>query len=449
MITAPGVGSGLDVNSIVNQLMALERRPMEALQQRQNQYEAQLSAYGQLKSALSDYQNAMEGLSSQDAFKVYSASSSNEDALQVSAASTAPLGSYDVRVERLAGYHKMASAEFSNTATFGGSAGDSIAIQIGSDPANTLSIDLGSAKTLEEIRDLINDDLNNPGVGATVVNGNNGNQKLVLTSEDSGAASAMTISYGGSLSAASLELQTLNDVGGDLSLLDAQISVDGYSVTRSSNSIADVIQGVTLDLRQAQTGTDIRVNIDRDLDAAKESVQSFADAYNDLRGAIKNLRSGQLEADSTLLSIERGLLNIMNNPGSSGVYNHLSEIGLTVQKDGNMSVKATKLENALNAEFAGVADLFANDQSGFATRFESLTGQWLETGGLIDSRTDGLDSRIEDLQDRQSAMDRRLEQIETRYLRQFSALDSLVSQLQGTSSFLTSQLASLPGAQSG
>jgi len=447
MITAPGVGSGLDVNSIVNQLMALERRPMEALQRRQNQYEAQLSAYGQLKSALSGFQEAMDGLSSQDAFKVFSASTGNEDVLQVSAASTAPLGSYNVRVERLAAYHKMTSSEFASTATFGGGAGDSISIQIGSDPANTLSIDLGSAQTLEQIRDLINDDLDNPGVSATVVNGNGGNQKLILTSEDSGAASAMTISYGGSLSTASFGLQTLNDIGGDLALLDAEISVDGYSVTRSSNKISDVIQGVTLDLRQAQPGTDIRVDIDRDLDATKESVQAFADAYNDLRSSIKTLRNGQLEADSTLLSIERGLLGIMNNPGTGGVYNHLSEIGLTIQKDGNMSVKTSKLENALNAEYSAVADLFANAQTGYATRFESLTGQWLDTGGLIESRTDGLDSRIEDLEDRQSAMDRRLEQIETRYLRQFSALDSLVSQLQGTSSFLTSQLASLPGAQ--
>lgn len=447
MITAPGVGSGLDVNSIVNQLMALERRPLEALQRRQNQYEAQLSAYGQLKSALSSFQDTMDGLASTDVFKVFSASTSNEDVLQVSAASSAPLGSYNVRVERLAGYHKMSSNEFSSTDAFGGGAGDSIAIQIGSDPADTISIDLSSAKTLQEIRDLINDDVDNPGVSATVVNGNNGNQKLILTAEDSGAASAMTLSYGGNLNASSFGLQTLNDIGGNLALLDAEISVDGYTVTRSGNTISDVIQGVTLDLKQAQPGTDIQVNIDRDLDSAKESVQAFADAYNDLRSSIKNLRKGQLEADSTLISIERGLLNIMNNPGSGGVYNHLSEIGLSIQKDGNMTVKASALESALNADFSAVADLFADAQNGYATRFESLTGLWLETGGLIESRTDGLDSRIEDLEDRQGAMDRRLEQIETRYLRQFSALDSLVSQLQGTSSFLTSQLASLPGAR--
>lgn len=446
MITAPGVGSGLDVNSIVTQLMALERRPLEALQRRQHQYEAQLSAYGQLKSALSSFQDTMDGLASTEAFKVFSASTSNEDALQVTAASTAPLGSYNVRVERLAGYHKMSSSEFSSADTFGGAAGDSISVQIGADSTHTITIDLSSAKTLEDIRDLINDDVDNPGVSATVVNGNGGNQKLILTAEDSGAASAMTLSYGGNMNAASFGLQTVNDIGGDLALLDAQISVDGYTVTRSGNSISDVIQGVTLNLQQAQPGIDIQVNIDRDLDAAKESVQAFANAYNDLRSSIKNLRNGQLEADSTLLSIERGLLNIMNSPGNGGVYNHLSEIGLTIQKDGNMSVKSTALENALNADFSAVADLFADAQNGYASRFESLTGLWLETGGLIESRTDGLDSRIEILEDRQIAMDRRLGQVESRYLRQFSALDSLVSQLQGTSNFLTSQLASLPGA---
>lgn len=447
MITAPGVGSGLDVQSIVTQLMALERRPLEALQQRQQQYEAQLSAYGQLKSALSGFQDAMDGLSSEDAFKVFAASSSNEDALQVTAASTAPLGSYTVWVERLAAHHKIGSSEFASSATFGGGAGDSISIQVGSDPVDTITVDLSSAQTLEQIRDAINADIDNPGVAATVINGNNGNQKLILTSEESGAATAMTLTYGGSLSAASFGLQTLNDIGGDLSLLDAQISVDGYSVTRASNTISDVIQGVTLDLRQAQPGSDILIDIDRDLTAAKESVQAFADAYNELRSSIKNLRSGQLEADSTLLSIERGLLNIMNDPGSGGVFNHLSEVGLSIQKDGNMTVKTATLENALNSEFAAVADLFAKQDTGYARRFESLVGMWLETGGLIESRTDGLDERIEDLEDRQSSMDRRLELIETRYLRQFSALDSLVSQLQGTSNYLSSQLASLPGAE--
>ncbi len=446
MITAPGVGSGLDVQSIVSQLMALERRPLEALARRQDQYEAQLSAYGQLKSALSSFQDAMDELGATDAFKIYAATSADESALEVSANSSASLGTYNVRVERLAANHKMASAEFADTTTFGGTAGDSLTIQVGSTATNSVTVDLSTAMSMEDIRDQINDAADNPGVTATIINGNNGNQKLILTADETGSSSAISLSYGGSIDASTFGMQTLNDIGGDLSLLDSEISVDGYSIMRSTNTLTDVIQGVTLGLQSARPGVDIQVTVERDISAVEESVQGFADAYNDLRSTIRSLREGQLEADSTLLSIERGLLGILNNPTASGTFSHLTEIGVSIQKDGTMSVNNSRLGEALNTDYSGVAELFANADSGYAVRLGSLTGMWLEDGGLIDSRTDGLDSRIEDLEDRQSAMDRRLAQVEARYLKQFSSLDSLMSQLQGTSSFLTSQLASLPGA---
>ncbi|BAO44299.1 flagellar filament capping protein FliD [Thiolapillus brandeum] len=446
MITAPGVGSGLDVQSIVSQLMALERRPLEALARRQDQYEAQLSAYGQLNSALSSFQDAMEALGTTDSFKVYAATSADESALKVSANSNASLGTYNVRVERLASNHKMASAEFLDTTTFGGNAGDGLTIQVGDTAANAVSIDLSTAATMEEIRDLVNEDPGNPGVTATIIDGNNGNQKLVLTSDETGTASAITLSYAGTIDAATFGMQTLNDIGGDLSLLDSRISVDGYDITRSGNTLTDVIQGVSLDLQAARPGVDIQIKVERDTSSVKESVQGFADAYNDLRTSIRSLREGQLEADSTLLSIERGLLGILNNPTGGGAFTHLTEIGVSLQKDGTMSVNSSSIDDALNSDYSAVADLFANSENGYAVRLGALAGTWLEDGGLIESRTDGLDSRIEDLQDRQIAMDRRLSQVEARYLKQFSSLDSLMSQLQGTSSFLTSQLASLPGA---
>jgi flagellar hook-associated protein 2 len=446
MITAPGVGSGLDVQSIVSQLMALERRPLEALARRQDQYEAQLSAYGQLKSALSSFQGAMDELGTTDSFKIYTATSTDESALEVTANSSASLGTYNVRVERLAANHKMASAEFSDTATFGGTAGDSLTIQVGSTATNTITVDLSTAKSMEDIRDLINEDASNPGVTATIINGNNGNRKLILTADETGSSSAISLSYGGSIDASTFGMQTLNDIGGDISLLDSEISVDGYSITRSTNTLTDVIQGVTLNLESARPGVDIQVTVERDISAVEASVQGFADAYNELRSTIRSLREGQLEADSTLLSIERGLLGILNNPTASGTFSHLTEIGVSIQKDGTMSVNSSRLEEALNTDYSAVAELFANADSGYAVRLGSLTGMWLEDGGLIDSRTDGLDSRIEDLEDRQTAMDRRLAQVEARYLKQFSSLDSLMSQLQGTSNFLTSQLAALPGA---
>lgn len=447
MITAPGIGSGLDVNGIVSQLMELERQPIQALERKQGQLEAQLSAYGKLKSSLSSFQDAMQELSTLDAFKNYAASSSNEELLGIEAGATASPGNYTVNVNRLAEHHKMGSGEFLGTDTFGGNAGDAFTVQVGSDPANTITIDLSTAKTLGEIRDAINGGTNNPGVSATIINGNNGNQKLVLTSNESGQASALTLGYGGTLDSTTLGFQTVNDIGGDLSLLDSEVVVDGYVINRSGNRISDVISGVTLDLQKAEPGTDIEISIDRDLEATRESVQAFADAYNELRSSIKRLRNGQLEADGTLLQMERQLLGVMNNPPTTGVFKHLSEVGVNVQKDGTLTVNESRLNSALQDDFSAVAELFAKDGSGYARRFDDLVEGWLGVDGLVESRTDGLDARIEHFEDRQLAMEKRLEQVEARYLAQFSTLDSLVNQLNGMSSYLSQQLAALPGAQ--
>ena len=445
-ISAAGIGSGLDVQSIVSQLMAIERQPLQRLQFKQSQLETQISAYGQLSSSLSTYQTAMDDLGSLDALRVFTTSSSNADVIDITASSSANLGTFDVEVVRLAEHHKMASAETLNTDTFGGKNNDALTIQVGADAADIITVDLSTAKTLSEIRTAINDDINNPGVSATIINGDAGNQKLVLTANDSGAASALSLSTSGKVKLGDFGFQTLNDIGGDTSLLDAEVVVDGYTITRSSNDISDVISGVTLNLVSADPGNAHTLQINRDLEKVEESVQAFADAFNELRAQIKSLRSGELEADSSLLSMERTMLSVLNTPATGGVFSVLSEAGLSMQKDGNMTLSSSDLQTALQTDFDGVAQLFAAYTQGFANRLSTFADNWLGSGGMLEARTDGLEARVENLVDRQISFERRLETIESRYLTQFSALDALVGQLQGTSQFLTSQLSQLPGA---
>ncbi len=136
--------------------------------------------------------------------------------------------------------------------------------------------------TLEQIRDAINADENNPGVTATVISGDGGMQKLMLTSENIGSENALTLSYAGTIAPASFGFDTLNDIGGDTSLLDAEFVVDGYTITRSSNTVDDVISGVTFSLVSADPGVKQTISIDQDLGAIEQRVQSFADAYNKL-----------------------------------------------------------------------------------------------------------------------------------------------------------------------
>ncbi len=446
-ITAPGIGSGLDVQSIVSQLMAIERQPLERLQLKQTQLESQISAYGQLSSTLSTFQTAMSDLGSFDALKVFTTNSSNPDVIDLTATSSADLGTYNIEVVRLAEPHKMSSSEALNTDTFGGAAGDSLTIQVGALATDTITVDMSTAMTLRDIRNAINNDVTNPGVQATVINGDNGNQKLIFTANNSGADNALTLSYGGAITATTFNMQTLNNIAGDTSLLDSEFIVDGYNITRSSNNVADVISGVTLNLVSAAPGNSYTVEIERDLASVETSVQAFADAFNGLRSAIKGLRGGQLEADSSLLSIERRVFSVLNTPAVGGTFSVLSDIGLNMQKDGTMSLANADLQAALQTDFDGVAELFASDTQGFAKRLADLADSLLASDGLIETRTGGLESRIDVLVNRQDAFSRNLEAVESRYRAQFSALDALVGQLQGTGNFLTAQLAQLPGAK--
>lgn len=445
-ITSAGLGSGLDVESIVTQLMEIERQPLERLQDKQGQIEAQISAYGQLSSTISTFQSAMDSLGSIDALKVFTTNTSNTDVVDLTATSSANLGTFGIEVVRLAEQHKMASNEILNTETFGGSVGDSLTIQVGSDVEDSITIDMSSAMTLQDIRSAINDQVDNPGVHATVINGDDDNQKLIFTSDESGEENALSLTYSGSVAASSLNMQTVNDIGGDFSLLNSEFNIDGYNITRSSNNVGDVISGVTLNLVTADPGNVHTIGIDRDLENVEASVQAFADAINELRSAIKGFRNGQLEADSSLLSIERRMFTVLNSPAANGTFSVLSEIGLSMQKDGNMTLSNSDLQSALQTDFDGVAQLFASDTQGFAKRLADLADSLLAGDGLIETRTDGLEARIDDLVDRQISFERNLETVESRYRAQFSSLDALVGQLQGTGQFLTSQLAQLPGA---
>ena len=446
MLSAAGIGSGLDVESIVSQLMAFERRPLVSLQKQLTDIDARVSAFGELKSALSTFQTAMQDLSTPSALKVFNSTSGNDDVFTASATNTAAASSFQIDVIRLAERHKFASAELLDTDTIGGKKNDALNIRVGPDPANTLTVDLGTASTLGDIRDAINTDAANPGVSATIVFGNNGNQKLVLTARDSGAENALTLSYKGKVTAADFGFQEINNIGGNTALLDAEISVDGYSVTRATNTLDDVITGVTLDLHNADPGIPYTLDIARDTEAVAGSVQAFADAYNGIMTAIDTLRDKELATDSALFSIERGLRSVINTPatGLNSGFSYLAEIGVTFSREGIMTVNATNVERALANNFNAVSELFSTDGQGFANRLDTLVDSWLDIDGLIDGRTDGLDSRKRLLESREESLEYRMGQVEAALFADFSRLDTLLGGMQVTSDFLAQQLQLLP-----
>jgi len=451
MLSAAGIGSGLDVESIVSQLMAFERRPLVSVQNQLSDIDAKVSAFGELKSALSTFQGAMKDLSTPSALKVFTSTSGNDQVFTATANSAAAASSFQIEVVRLAERHKFASAEALNTDTFGGTAGDALNVQVGTDVANTLTVDLAAAQTMGQVRDAINTATNNPGVTATIIIGNAGKQELVITAAESGADNALALSYGGNISPATFGFQEVNNISGNTSLLDAEVSVDGYNITRNSNTLDDVIQGVTLDLNGADPGNPYTLDIARDTAAVAESVQAFADAYNEIRVSIDNLRADGLATDSTLFSVERGLQGVINTPatGLNSGFSYLAEIGVTFSREGIMTVNAANVESSLANDFNAVSELFSTDGQGFANRLDSLVNGWLDTDGLIDGRTDGLDSRRRLLETRESSLEFRMGQIEASLFADFSRLDTLLGSMQVTSDFLAQQLQLLPSGGNG
>ncbi|VAW77390.1 Flagellar cap protein FliD [hydrothermal vent metagenome] len=440
MISAPGVGSGLDVSSIVDQLMSIERAPLRRMESDKKDLETQLSAFGKLKSALSTFQTAFDSLKTLDSFEIYKADSSNEGAFTATADSTAAVGFNSIQVVSLAEAHKMGSVAIADTdtTTLGG-AGDQMTFTIN---ANAFTVDVGGL-TLSGIRDAINDATDNTGVSASIISENSGSNRLVLTATATGNANSINISSTGTVGT-DLGLTDINDP----LQLDSEILVDGlYTIIRSSNTIDDAISGVTISLLSETTAAD-QLTITRDVESVQASVQEFIDAFNALNTVFGDLsgEGNDLEADNTIRSIENQVRSVFNTPptGLTGSFTYLSEAGVSFQRDGTLSLDATGLETAIGSDFTGLAEMFANNDQGYLFRLDSLIANFVQTDGLINAREDGINSRIDTTKQRILDLEFRLELREQRLLTQFTNLDVLMGQLNGTSAFLSQQLANLP-----
>ncbi len=438
-ITVGGIGSGLDVNGIISQLMDLERQPLVALQQKAVDYGVELSAYGKIKSALSTFETAVETLKNTDTFTRFSATSSDTNAFTASADDTAVGSTYGVEVLRLAqADKKYATGNYSGeTGTFRLTSGsESFDIVVGS-----------TNNTLADIRDAINNSENNTTVSAAIIN--DGSDKLVLTSRSTGEANAITATDLSGTVAATLNFDKVPDLIGVN--LDASVNVDGFTISSATNTVTGAISGVTLTLKQV-TSTAQSLTVARDTSAITTDIETFIDGYNALYGTLRELggETGNLSGDSALLSIERGLQGVLNSAASGLPVRYLSDIGISKGVDGRLSLDNTTLDSAMSDNLNNVINLFSDENAGFATRLAAvLDGYTNAETGLIKNREDGVYARLDTLEERQDALTLRLESIEKRFRAQFTALDTLMSQMQSTGNFLTQQLASLPGPAPG
>lgn len=443
-LSSPGIGSGIDVRGIIEKLMSVEKQPLIALETRNVELKAQVSAYGSLKGAVSTFRDAVAKLSDLTKFKVYTATSSDKDVVSPTASSTAARGVYTVQVNRIAENHRMASTQtFANAdVAVIGTAGDTLTITGG---GSSFVVESGG-KTLNQIRDAINTNATNTGVTASVIKDNVG-YRLSLSANKTGSEGALTLSYSAADPFTMTTLNTDRDgtAGFTTADLDASVKLEGqFDITSSSNTLTEAIQGVSLTLKKAGTVT---INVDRDNGAVEKSVQDFVKAYSDLVGTMGKMRGQVLKSDSpVLLNLETQLRAVLNSASrADSGFSNAFEIGISTLKSGTLELNSKTLTGALASNFDGVAKLFGDPASGLAMQLRNLADSFLATGGPLDGRSQGLDSELRQNADRKTRLEERVRQVELRYTQQFNSLDSLVSRLSQTSSMLTQQLSAITG----
>ncbi|MFT4172353.1 MAG: flagellar filament capping protein FliD [Rhodocyclaceae bacterium] len=450
-------GMNLDIDTMVTKLMAVEQRPITTLQTKEASYKTQLSAFSTLKGTLSSLQTAAQTLNTTAKFAAFSATVADTAVASASANGSAAAGTYTLTVDHLAQAQKIKTGSY--TSTLSTLPTGTLSIQTGTTDDNgftatkTVNITVNSSNnTLQGIRDTIN--ASGAGVTATMVNdGGSTPYRLVLTSQTTGTTNTFKMS-----GIDGLEFDPANPTGSTLTQIqkaeNAKFSVDGIDFVKSTNSVSDAIDGVTLNLTKTNANAKTTLTISRDTSAMSDKVSAFVQAYNT---AIQVMRSqtsynadtkaaGTLNGDATVRGITQQLRTIMSTPVlADGKSRYLSDIGISAKVDGTLSIDNAKLTKALADPAQNVAAMFAKvgENNGIAAKIDAAMEAVISDKGSLKARTDGIGETVKTLDKRIEAMNRRLEAVEARYRAQFTALDTTLSNLNGTSSYLTQQLASL------
>lgn len=453
LTSSTGLGSGLDINGLVSQLVAAEKETKQKqITRSQTGTVTTISALATLKNAMSTFNSALAPLKTVEIFSARSATSSDQEFFSASATNEAAPGVYDVQVEALASAHQLSSAAFGSGQAHVVGTG-TLTIQVG---AKSFSIGVDETNnTLGKIRDAINKATDNDDlVTATIVNAADG-AHLVLSSVDSGAASAITVSQSGgdgNLSRLEYNPGLTTNYRQLREAADSRAYIAGELHTSATNNIENAIDGVSITLIKAEPGEIKTVSIANDSGATASRVKAFVDGFNALAKQMTSLRSfepttkkaGPLLGDSMLRTIESEMRGKIADPvaGASGAYRTLASLGITTEKDGTLKLDNAKLTKALEADFDGVAHLFGS-ADGVAARLANALTPRLEPDAELGTRTKRLNQKSLDIQKEQVALDARMLKVEARYRAQFIALDSMLAKMSSTSSYLSQQLSAI------
>lgn len=469
--TSLGVGSNLPLSTLLTNLTTAEKARLTPITQQQSSFSAKLTAYGTLKSSLEKFQTANTALNDATLFKSTTATSSTTD-LTVSTTTGAAPGTYKINVTQLAQSQSLrTTADIANTKdALGDTSVENRTLVIKQDgKEKPLEIKLTKDQTsLASIRDAINNA--NGGVSASIVKAKDDDYQLVLTSTDTGTAGKMSISVTGGDEKLNqlLSYNNADVVGAGMSQIveakDAELTVNGIDIVRSSNTITDAPEGLTINLTKEVSNATITVAQSNDKSTA--AVKAWVDAYNSLVDTVGSLTkytsvdsgadtqdtsNGALLGDSAVRTIQAGIRGQFSDITSSGTYRTLSQIGVTQDPTtGKLKIDNDKLAGALKTASVDVQQILVGDgkTTGITTKIGSLVKGYLADDGIIDSAQDSINSTLKKLTKQYLSVSASIDDTVARYTKQFTQLDTLVTKLNNTSSYLTSQFTAMSKSSS-
>lgn len=445
-----GVSTGIDYKSLIAGLMSAEKRPMQIIQVRQADFKDKIKVYDQLKTKVEALETAASTLTKSTGFSPNTLTVSDSTVLDATSTSAASAGKYEIKVSALAQTEKEVHDGADSATAVVNSSGAGKAFQY-TYAGTQRTITVASGTTLEGLRDLINQDTGNPGVSATILNDGT-KSRLVLTGAGNGDSKSITIDAGTTLNGTDSVDFTAASFTETSKAQSAKFSVDGIDVTRETNSISDVITGVTFNLKKASLTAPpaSTVEIKADKTAAKTNVQAFIDAYNDVVNFVKtnsayddeSKTGGPLLGEATARDVVDHLRSIISSKveGLPDDMLALSQVGISTNSDGTISIKSTdtaKFDDAYTKDYTRMVTMFTGAAKKIYDYANSSTDL---VKGSITLRKNGLQGVIKGMDTDLEKMQSRLDTMQANLTRQFTQLETMLRGMQSQGSFLSSAI---------
>ncbi|ODN43758.1 flagellar filament capping protein FliD [Piscirickettsia litoralis] len=450
-LSVSGVGSGLDIQNLISQLVEAEAAPREfLLAKRKNEVDTEISALGELKSTASGLASATAALKDSTNFVTYNAISADKTIFTTTASTGAVAASYEVEVTALAtAVSKKSSNAFDSALDLQSSGTATLTVQLGTASFN-VAID-SSESTLSEIRDAINNASDNVGVTATVINGASGSD-LVLTSNSTGAKTLTISETGGTANFTAF----VNSIEADATTpgVDASINVDGITATSSTNTFSSVIDNVTITAVKTNAGSTEKLTVSTSNSGINTVLNDFVKQYNTLNKKIKDLtfynadtrESGALFGDGTVRSLTGNLMrNIFNDISVNTKVTNITQLGISMDSAGDLTFDSSKLDTELASNSAEVISFLTDKNNGFGQRIDGAINSYTSATGTFQSQLDGLDDNLKRIDTEAAQLAAYITGYQQRITKEFTALDTLLGQLSNTSASLEQSLKNLPG----